>query len=105
MRLAVITSTLLMLSLSDPRAPHAAGSPTLGDLGKVGTVEFPTSCSAKAQPEFLRGVALLHSFFYEEARRVFTSAATIDPGCAMANWGVAMTWDHPNLAGPPDDEH
>src|SRR5262249_6686534 len=74
----------------------------LGDLGKVGTVVFPTSCSAKAQPEFLRGVALLHSFFYEEARRVFASAAATDPSCAMAQWGVAMTWYHP-IWSPPSD--
>src|SRR5262249_8155796 len=74
MRRAALLSILLVVS--HVFVPRAAGSPALGDLGKVGTVEFPTSCSAKAQPEFLRGVALLHSFFYEEARRVFTSAAT-----------------------------
>jgi tetratricopeptide (TPR) repeat protein len=81
-----------------------AAPAALGDLGKVGTVEFPTSCSAKAQPGFLRGVALLHSFFYEEARRVFGSAAAIDPSCAMAHWGVAMTWYHPIWAPPTDDD-
>jgi len=81
-----------------------AGGSALGDLGKVGTVDFPTSCSAAAQPEFLRGVALLHSFFYEEARRVFTVAATKDPGCAMAYWGVAMTWYHPIWAPPSADD-
>jgi tetratricopeptide (TPR) repeat protein len=82
----------------------AADTPALGDLGRVGTVDFPTSCSAQAQPEFVRGVALLHSFFYEEARRVFTVAATKDPGCAMAYWGVAMTWYHPIWAPPTADD-
>src|SRR5262245_46081312 len=82
----------------------AAESPALGDLSKVGTVEFPTSCSKKAQPEFLRGVALLHSFFYEEARRVFGATATLDPSCAMAHWGVAMTYYHPIWAPPTDEE-
>ena len=82
----------------------AAATPALGDLGKVGDVNFPTSCNAQAQPEFLRGVALLHSFFYEEARRVFTVAATKDPGCAMAYWGVAMTWYHPIWAPPTADD-
>src|SRR5262245_47409090 len=96
---AFLVSTLLLAALPSvgagrpAAAPAAAApaSPTLGDLGKVGTVVFPTSCSAAAQPEFLRGVALLHSFFYEEARRVFASAAEKDPACAMAHWGEAMT--------------
>ena len=52
----------------------------------------------------MRGVALLHSFFYEEARRVFNLAAETDPKCAMAYWGVAMTYYHPIWAPPtPDD--
>ena len=70
----------------------ALGAPTgaaerareVGDLGKVGTVEFPTSCDPAVQRDFERGVALLHSFFYEEARRVFTGIAQRDPECAMA---------------------
>jgi hypothetical protein len=103
MRRSILISILLVLA-AGARGSQAAGSPVLGDLGKVGTVEFPTSCSAKAQPEFLRGVALLHSFFYEEARRVFTSAAALDPSCAMAHWGVAMTYYHPIWAPPTDDE-
>src|SRR5262249_14625330 len=54
--------------------------------------------------EFARGVALLHSFFYEEARRVFTSVAESDPKCAMAQWGIAMTWWHPIWVPPTPDE-
>jgi tetratricopeptide (TPR) repeat protein len=99
---AAILAVILLAAA--PRPVFAAGSPALGDLGKVGTVVFPTSCSAKAQPEFLRGVALLHSFFYEEARRVFESAASLDPSCAMASWGVAMTWYHPIWSPPSDDD-
>ena len=53
--------------------------------------------------EFLRGVALLHSFFYEEARRVFTEAAAKESDCAMAQWGVAMTYYHP-IWSPPTAE-
>jgi tetratricopeptide (TPR) repeat protein len=49
-------------------------------------------------------VALLHSFFYEEARRSFTAAAEKDPGCAMAQWGIAMTWWHPIWTPPRPDE-
>jgi tetratricopeptide (TPR) repeat protein len=56
------------------------------------------------QSEFSRGVALLHSFFYEEARRVFTSVAERDPKCAMAQWGIAMTWWHPIWTPPTPAE-
>jgi tetratricopeptide (TPR) repeat protein len=62
------------------------------------------SCAPELQPEFARGVALLHSFFYEEARRIFTSIAEKDPKCAMAQWGIAMTWWHPIWTPPTPEE-
>src|SRR5262249_18625947 len=51
-----------------------------------------------------RGVALLHSFGYEEARLAFRDAARADPGCAIAYWGVARSWYHPIWAPPANDE-
>jgi tetratricopeptide (TPR) repeat protein len=74
--------------------------PAPGDLRAAGTVDFSVSCAPEARPEFIRGVALLHSFFYEEARRIFTSVAEQDPNCAMAQWGIAMTWWHPIWTPP-----
>src|SRR5262249_20875983 len=62
---------------------------------KLGKVDFPISCSAEAGARFQRGVALLHSFAYEEAQKAFTDVAATDPSCAMASWGVAMTLFHP----------
>ena len=78
----------------------ATAPPEVGDLGKVGHVVLPTSCAAGVTADLQRGVALLHSFFYEEARRVFTAVATSDPSCAMAQWGIAMTHWHPIWAAP-----
>jgi tetratricopeptide (TPR) repeat protein len=78
--------------------------PEPGDLRAAGKVEFPVSCAPDVQSEFSRGVALLHSFFYEEARRVFASVAERDPKCAMAQWGIAMTWWHPIWTPPTPDE-
>jgi len=75
-----------------------------GDLRAAGTVDFPVSCAPAVRAEFIRGVALLHSFFYEEARRIFTSVAEQDPKCAMAQWGIAMTWWHPIWTPPTPDE-
>jgi tetratricopeptide (TPR) repeat protein len=60
----------------------------------LGTVYFPVSCTAEAQKSFNRGVALLHSFTYEESAEAFRDAAAKDPHCAMAYWGLAMTEYH-----------
>jgi hypothetical protein len=70
---------------------------------QLGTVHFPVSCAATVQKPFERGVALLHSFWYEEAEKQFEQIATDDPQCAMAHWGVAMSiwhqlWNHPDDA-------
>ena len=96
---AVLSGALLASGTSAGAAP--AATPTLGDISKVGSVHFPTTCDPAVQKEFERGLALLHSFFYDEARRVFTSVAEKDPQCAMAQWGIAMTYWHP-LWTPPD---
>ena len=89
------------LAISDAECETA---PEPGDLRGVGKVEFPISSAPAVQSEFSRGVALLHSFFYEEARRVFSSVAERDPKCAMAQWGIAMTWWHPIWTPPTPDE-
>jgi tetratricopeptide (TPR) repeat protein len=57
----------------------------------VGRVHMPISTrSADAQAFFDQGLALLHAFWYYEADRSFAEAARLDPGCAMAQWGIAM---------------
>jgi tetratricopeptide (TPR) repeat protein len=66
---------------------------------KLGTVHFPVSVDPKAQEDFDRAVALLHSFEYEQAERGFLSIANRDPNCAMAFWGIAMCNYHP-IWGP-----
>jgi tetratricopeptide (TPR) repeat protein len=78
--------------------------PAPGDLRAAGTVDFKVSGAPEVRSEFIRGVALLHSFFYEEARRIFTEVAAQDPNCAMAQWGIAMTWWHPIWTPPTPDE-
>ncbi len=62
---------------------------------KLGSVNFPVSCSASAQKQFNRATALLHSFWYAEAEKAFASVAKDEPTCVMANWGVAMSLYHP----------
>ena len=94
---------LLIDGLTTIRAETSV-APQPGDLRAAGKVDFPVSCAPAAQAEFTRGVALLHSFFYEEARRIFTDVAAKDPTCAMAQWGIAMTWWHPIWTPPTPDE-
>jgi tetratricopeptide (TPR) repeat protein len=95
---AVITGSFTIF----PAQSSHASEP--GDLRAAGRVDFPVTCAPAARPEFIRGVALLHSFFYEEARRIFTAVAEKDPTCAMAQWGIAMTWWHPIWTPPTPDE-
>lgn len=64
-------------------------------LGRLGSVDFPTSGSPEAQIHFLRGVAAMHSFWYEEALDEFRAATGIQPDFAMGYWGEAMTYNHP----------
>src|SRR5579872_1851706 len=70
---------------------------------RLGTVSFPVSCAPSVQASFNRGVALLHDFWYEEAKPQFERILKTDPGCAMAHWGIAMSvfhqiWDRPDEA-------
>ncbi len=62
---------------------------------KLGKVEFATSGGREAQAHFLRGVAAMHSFWYEEALEEFRAATKADPGFAMGYWGEAMAHNHP----------
>jgi len=61
----------------------------------LGSVKFPTSCRAAVQPHFLRGVAALHSFWFEEALEAFRASTAADPACVMGYWGEAMAHNHP----------
>lgn len=76
---------------------------TAGELRKSGTIHLEIDCDPVVQGDFETALALLHSFFYDEARRRFIKIAEADPECAMAHWGVAMTWIHP-LWAPPSIE-
>ena len=102
MRLRPIVLTLVVLlcsclTWSDEHHEH------FNPNEKLGTVSFPISCAAAVQKPFERGVALLHSFWYDEAQAQFRQVAEQDPHCAMAYWGGAMSlyhqlWSRPSAA-------
>ncbi len=79
---------------------HAEQMPTDAQLGSV---FFEISCQPRVQADFNRAVALLHSFWLDEAERAFTKVASADPDCAMAYWGVAMADFNEVNGGPTSD--
>ncbi|ADW70137.1 tetratricopeptide repeat protein [Granulicella tundricola] len=91
------------VSLAQQQHHHSGEGISQEALVKVGTVHFPISCSAHVQIPFERGVAMLHSFWYEEARKQFAAVASSDPSCAMAQWGLAMTEWRPFWDGMPEE--
>ena len=71
---------------------------------QFGSVEFSLSCSEKVRADFNLAIALLHSFEYTEAEKVFASVIDEDPECVMAYWGVAMCNFHPLWMPPTPTE-
>jgi tetratricopeptide (TPR) repeat protein len=102
-RVAWLLSLSLLFALST-LADDEKDHPHHEDLSasQLGTVVFPVSCDPSMQKPFERGVALLHSFWYEEAEKEFQRVAESDPHCAMAHWGIAMSLWH-QLWNQPDD--
>ncbi len=87
---------------ADDEHHHAAGDKMGSE--KLGTVSFPTSCSADVQKSFERGVALLYSFEYDDSGNQFKQVAAKDPQCAMAYWGQAMSLYHQLWSRPSKDD-
>ena len=72
----------------------ASGVSRIVRAQELGSIDFPTSGAPAAQPLFIKGVLLMHSFEYDDAREAFVDAQKADPGFAMAYWGEAMTFNH-----------
>ncbi|MCA1562214.1 MAG: hypothetical protein LC804_18740 [Acidobacteria bacterium] len=93
-----VLSVCVLVSAATPPAgaPGArSGRAGLEPQPPRGTVVFPTSGAPAAQTDFLRGVAWLHSFGYEEAIEAFRAAQRVDSQFAMAYWGEAMSFNQP----------
>jgi tetratricopeptide (TPR) repeat protein len=72
---------------------HAQVSPRQEE--GLGRVHMDISCGATVAADFDRALALLHNFWYVRALERFNQVLKNDPGCAMAYWGAAMTYNHP----------
>jgi tetratricopeptide (TPR) repeat protein len=98
--------SLALLVLLAPSAVRSTRSTLVSRFAlgpQVGNVDFPNSCSAEVQGTIEKGLALLHSFQYEESAQTFEEVAQRDGQCAIAYWGKAMAhyhqlWEFPDVA-------
>jgi tetratricopeptide (TPR) repeat protein len=94
-----LTNAIFAFSAAYAHEQGEQGNPEI-----LGNVNFATSCDPAGAAHFNRAMALLHSFWYAEAAKRFTEIAQADSGCAIAHWGVAMTFYHLLWAPPsPSD--
>src|SRR6266542_3480658 len=84
----ILLSVFVILCLAFGALAHEEHQHVSGNPEKVGTVHFPISCNAEVQQPFERAVALLHSFWFEEAGKGFTSVTEMDPNCASGTASV-----------------
>src|ERR1035441_7980432 len=97
MRFTLCVTLVAILALAS-MGNAQADQPTSPE--KLGTVNFATSCSIAAQPQFNRAVALMHSFQYARAVEAFQTILVSDPSYSMAYWGIALSsWGNPFAAG------
>jgi hypothetical protein len=100
-RLKLIAAVLLVCAAARGMAQeHRHGN---GNGERLGEVHFATSCSERAQRDFDRAVALLHSFQFSRAIEGFDAVLRVDPACAIAYWGIALSaWSNPFAPGQKD---
>ena len=89
----LVCAFLLTALTSDPSAGQ--------HHDQLGTVTFQTSCAAAVQDEFNRGVAMLHSYWFNYAGKTFRNVLAQDPSCTIAYWGVALDLLGNTLSAPP----
>ncbi len=95
-RFLAISCVSILLLPAVARAQHEDHAAMKPDQIGSGTVKFQTSCSAAVAAEFNNAVALLHSFWFPEATKLFEAIAQKDSSCALAHWGIAMSnWGNP----------
>ncbi|HKE45439.1 MAG TPA: hypothetical protein VKB41_12980 [Steroidobacteraceae bacterium] len=93
-----IAAPLMALSLAAANvafAQHEHGEPH----HQLGTVAFANSCSPDVQEKLLRGIALLHSFYYSAGQAAFEEVTAADDTCTIAAWGYASVQMYNPLQG------
>ncbi len=83
---ALLSGPQIALAQEGDAKPAARRAPA-----QLGTVQFATSCNPAVQEQFSRAMALLHSFWANDAIKTFNAVLEQDPACAIAYWGIAMS--------------
>ena len=99
-----VASTSACADREDDFGASVAVAVTDGGGGAMGSVAFPVSCGEEASAEMRLGLTLLHNMTYPEAEAVFRRASESEPDCALAYWGMAMTYLHPLWPDNPTAE-
>ena len=89
---------VLVLAATLGAFPVMAAEPAPVHRAGLGSITFPTSATGPAQEHFLRGVTILHSFGWKQARTEFQAAQEAAPDFAMAYWGESLCYNHPLIA-------
>jgi hypothetical protein len=97
-RICVLFLAAALFALSIQPGARADAGPAAAKAS--GEVDFQISCGPAVQKTFREAVWTLHSFWYPEALKGFTTVTEAEPGCAMGYWGIAMSHWYP-LWFPP----
>jgi hypothetical protein len=92
MRAPTFTFIVCLTCLPALAAGQHQHEPGSAAAARVGNVHFATSCAPAVGKDFDHAVALLHSFWFSAAIDAFNQVVQKDPSCAMARWGIAMSW-------------
>jgi tetratricopeptide (TPR) repeat protein len=95
----IVTVLLCICTIALPgaaRAQHEGHGAVSPDQIGSASVKFETSCAPAVKDDFNNAVALLHSFWFPEAVKMFNGILAKDSNCAMAHWGIALAnWGNP----------
>ena len=103
MKLRIEPSALALLLALAVGGVGAHEEEPKGVSAALGKVDFANSCSPAVQEKLLRGIAMLHSFWFSAAEDTFQQVGTDDNQCVLAAWGFASILMANPLdgAGPP----
>ncbi|MBC7944064.1 MAG: hypothetical protein H7X91_02085 [Burkholderiales bacterium] len=93
---------IVLIASSSIAWAHDEDAPRGKSPEKLGEVNFSVSCSAAAQAEFNRAMAMFHSFWFKPAIKSFSQVLEHDPQCGMAHWGIAIMAMGNPFAWPPN---
>ena len=103
-RLFGLMALVAIVSISGCEREPAQPTTEVIQADAEASADSQVGCSPAVAAAIERGVVDLHNMMYVTARNVFEGVARADADCAMAHWGVAMSYIHPLWNDPPTNE-